>query len=194
MPTDERITAYIAKAAPFAQPILTHVRSLVHDAVPDAGETIKWGMPFFEVQRRPLAMMAAFKGHAGLGIFDGTPMGTGEGMGQFGRLTSIADLPDAAVLHARLLEAAQLAAAGKPAMRRPSAPKPALTMPDDLAAALAAEPAAEARFSALTPGTQREYLEWVLGAKQLATRMKRIGTTIEQVAAGKKLNWRYENC
>jgi uncharacterized protein YdhG (YjbR/CyaY superfamily) len=194
MPTDERITAYIAKAAPFARPILEYLRALVHAAVPEATETIKWGMPFFEHQRRPLAMMAAFKGHAGLGIFDGSPMAKGDGMGQFGRLTSVADLPDAAVVHARLLEAAQLAAAGKPAMRRPSAPKPALTMPDDLAAALAAEPAAEVRFSALTPGAQREYLEWVLGAKQMATRMKRIGTSVEQVAAGKKLNWRYENC
>jgi uncharacterized protein YdeI (YjbR/CyaY-like superfamily) len=67
-------------------------------------------------------------------------------------------------------------------------------MPDDLAAALAAAPAARTGFAALTPGAQREYLEWVLGAKQAATRMKRIGTTVEQIAAGKKLNWRYENC
>lgn len=194
MPTDERITAYIAKAAPFAQPILEHVRTLVHAAVPEATETIKWGMPFFEHQRRPLAMMAAFKGHAGFGIFDGSPMGKGEGMGQFGKLTSVADLPEAAALHARLLEAAKLASAGEPAMRRQSAPKPALAMPDDLAAALAAVPAAEAGFAVLTPGAQREYLEWVLGAKQAATRAKRIATTVDQIAGGKNLNWRYENC
>ncbi len=194
MPHDDRITAYIAKAAPFARPILDHIRALVHAAVPEASETIKWGMPFFEHQRRPLAMMAAFKGHAGLGIFDGTPMAKGEGMGQFGKLTGVADLPGDTVLTDCLRAASTLAAAGKPAMRRQSAPKPALAMPDDLAAALTAVADAKAGFAALTPGAQREYLEWVLGAKQLATRMKRIGTTVEQVAAGKKLNWRYENC
>lgn len=194
MPTDERITAYIAKAAPFARPIHEHVRTLVHAAVPEATETIKWGMPFFEHQRRPLAMMAAFKGHAGLGIFDGTPMGKGEGMGQFGKLTDVADLPDDTVLTDRLQAAVTLAAAGKPAMRPRAAPKPALAMPDDLASALAAVPAAKAGFAALTPGAQREYLEWVLGAKQAATRAKRIATTVDQIAEGKKLNWRYENC
>jgi uncharacterized protein YdhG (YjbR/CyaY superfamily) len=142
MPLDDRTTAYIANEAPFARRILAPVRALVHDAVPDAGETIQWGMPFFEVQRRPLAMIAAFERHVGLGILDGTPMGTGEGMGQFGRLTGIADLPDELVLKTRLLAASTLAAAGKPAMRPRSAPRPALAVPDDLAAALGALPAA----------------------------------------------------
>ena len=45
MSTDPRIDSYIAKAAPFAQPILTHVRALVHRMLPGAGETIKWSMP-----------------------------------------------------------------------------------------------------------------------------------------------------
>jgi uncharacterized protein YdeI (YjbR/CyaY-like superfamily) len=44
------------------------------------------------------------------------------------------------------------------------------------------------------PGARREYLEWMLGAKQMATRSKRIATTVEQVAEGRKLHWRYENC
>jgi hypothetical protein len=152
------------------------------------------GMPFFEHQRRPLAMMAAFKGHAGLGIFDGSPMARDNGMGQFGKLIAVADLPDERSLADRLQTAATLAAAGKPAMRPRAAPKPALAMPDDLAAALAAVPAAEAGFAPLTLGAQREYLEWVLGAKQAATRSRRITTTVDQVDEGKKLNWRYENC
>lgn len=195
MSVDDRITAYIEKAAVFAQPILNHIRVLVHDAVPDATETIKWGMPFFEVNKRSLAMMAAFKVHAGLGIFDGTPMATGDGMGQFGKLATIADLPDAADLRTRLQAAAVLAAAGKAAMRpRLATPKPALVAPDELLAALAAAREAQVHFDAFTPGARREYIEWVLAAKQLATRSKRIATTVEQAAAGKKLNWKYENC
>ena len=41
------VDAYIAKAAPFAQPVLEHMRELMHKAGPDLNETIKWSMPFF---------------------------------------------------------------------------------------------------------------------------------------------------
>jgi len=38
---DPRIDAYIAKSADFAQPILNHVRKLVHAACPNVEETLK---------------------------------------------------------------------------------------------------------------------------------------------------------
>lgn len=195
---DDRVSAYIDRTLPFAQPILRHVRDLVHGQFPDATETIKWGMPFLEVSGKPVLMMAAFKAHAGVGIFDGSPMASGEDMGNLGKLTSVADLPDDAVLAQRLEQAAALIAAGGGGMKlssqAPRAPKPDVAMPDDLAAALAALPGAEAQFAAMPPGARREYLEWVTSAKQPATRVKRIETTAAQVAAGKRLNWRYEKC
>jgi uncharacterized protein YdeI (YjbR/CyaY-like superfamily) len=191
MPRDARIDAYIERAQPFAQPILNQVRAAVHSAVPEAAETVKWGMPFFMVNGRDVAMMAAFKAHAGVGIFDGSAMGGGEAMGNVGKLASIDDLP--ADLMTRLQAAAVLAAQGKP-MRAaaPRVPKADIAMPDDLAAALAGNPAAAAAFAAFPPGARREYLEWVTSAKQPATREKRIETTVAQAAEGKKLNWKYE--
>ena len=43
MPTlDPRIDDYIANSAPFAQPILTHLRQVVHEACPEVEETWKW--------------------------------------------------------------------------------------------------------------------------------------------------------
>ncbi len=45
---DKRIDEYISKKIAFAQPILIHLRKLVHDACPDVVENIKWGMPFME--------------------------------------------------------------------------------------------------------------------------------------------------
>ena len=45
-----KIDAYIAKSQPFAQPILTHIRELVHKACPDVEEEIKWSMPFFALR------------------------------------------------------------------------------------------------------------------------------------------------
>jgi uncharacterized protein YdeI (YjbR/CyaY-like superfamily) len=193
MPQDARVSAYIEAAQPFAQPILNQVRAAVHAAVPDAVEAMKWSMPFFTLNGRDITMMAAFKAHAGVGIFDGTPMAGKDGMGNLGKLASVDDLP--ADLAARLAMAAALAMEGKPArMAVRTAPKPEIAMPDDLAAALAAHPAAEAQFAAFPPGARREYLEWVASAKQPATRAKRIETTVVQAAEGKRLNWKYEKC
>ena len=45
---DPRVDAYIASSADFAKPILSHIRSLVHEACPHVEETIKWSMPHFE--------------------------------------------------------------------------------------------------------------------------------------------------
>lgn len=39
---DKRVDAYIAKAQPFAKPILKHLRELVHKASPLLEENIKW--------------------------------------------------------------------------------------------------------------------------------------------------------
>ena len=46
--TDPRVDTRIAKAQPFAKPILVHPRALVHKAVPDVQETIKWSFPHFD--------------------------------------------------------------------------------------------------------------------------------------------------
>jgi len=193
MAEDDRITAYIEAAQPFAQPILRHVRQLVLQAIPDAQETMKWSMPFFTLAGRDLAMMAAFKAHAGVGIFDGSPMGGGEAMGNVGKLSDISDLPEDAELITRLQTAADLAKAGKPPQtRKAAAAKPDLAMPDDMAAALAAHPQALAHFGAFPPGARRDYIEWVISAKQSATRARRIETTVAQAADGKKMGWKYE--
>jgi uncharacterized protein YdeI (YjbR/CyaY-like superfamily) len=198
MAQDARIDAYIATAEPFARPILEHIRKLVHATVPGATETMKWSMPFFDLNGQRLAMMAGFKAHVGLGIFDGTPMGAKEsgaqGMGQFGKITAVGDLPGEAELAKRLQTAAALIASGGAPKMKKAAPKPALDMPNDLAAALAANPEAAAKFAAFPPGARREYIEWVVTAKQPATRASRIATTVAQSADGKKRNWKYEVC
>ena len=194
MSTDPRIDAYIAKAAPFAQPILSHVRALVHRALPEAGETIKWSMPHFTLDGRNVAGMAAFKAHCAVMIHgDGRQ---GEAMGQYGKITEVADLPADAELVANLKAAAKrvqtVGTALKP--RTPKAPKPEIAVPEEFAAALAKVPAANAAFVAFAPSHRREYLEWVVEAKRAETRDKRIAQAVEWIAEGKKRNWKYENC
>jgi len=195
MATDPRIDAYIAKAAPFAQPILTHLRQLVHATVPGLDEAIKWGMPHFVYKGKNLAGLAAFKAHTAFVVHgDGRQ---GDAMGQYGKIASLADLPADSVLADKLLDAVaridQDGTAIKP-KAVPKAPKAEIAMPDDLAAALDAMQGVRERFDAFPPGARREYLEWIVSAKRPETRAKRIVTTCEQVAEGKKLNWKYENC
>jgi uncharacterized protein YdeI (YjbR/CyaY-like superfamily) len=195
---DPRIDAYIAKAQPFARPILEKVRERVHAVVPDTEEAMKWGMPAYTRRGKIIVMTPAFKAHAALNFWRGQEIGDGQpkagAMGQFGRLTSVNDLPRDNELDALIREAAELASTA-PAPRKPKhAPKPAPEMHLEFAAALAQEPAAKASFEAFSPSAQRDYLEWVAEAKRDETRHKRIATAVEWLAQGKKRNWQYEKC
>jgi len=53
---DPRIDAYIAKAEPFARPILEYIRTVMHAACPQAVETIKWGFPHFTYKDKLLVI------------------------------------------------------------------------------------------------------------------------------------------
>jgi len=197
MSKDPRVDAYIARQAEFARPILDQLRAAMHAACPEVEESIKWSMPAFLLNGRPLANMAAFKAHASFGFWRGRELvgdAVQEGaMGQFGRLMSPADLPPPETL-AALIRAAAAKTAEGPAPRPKKPPKPELPTPDDLRAALDAEPKAAASFDAFPPSCRREYVEWIVEAKRPETRAKRIAQAVEWMADGKRRNWKYENC
>ena len=199
MSRDPRIDAYIARQADFARPILEHLRAAVHSACPEAEETMKWSMPHFLYKGQMLAGMAAFKAHATFGFWRGKEVlgETGaerEAMGQFGRLTSVADLPPDDVLAALVRQAVAVTDSG-PRQSRPKAPpKRELETPRDLQTALDSNPAARAAFEGFPPGGRREYVEWVVEAKRPETRDKRIAQAVEWMAEGKRRHWKYQNC
>lgn len=195
---DSRIDAYVAKAAPFARPILEHVRARVHAAVPGAEETIKWGAPAFTLDGKILLIIAAFKAHAALNFWRGQELRGGEAkdeaMGQFGRLTSIDDLPADDMLDACLKEAAALASTAPAPRKTKHEPKPAAQLHPEFAEALDANPAAKAFLDGFSASARRDYVDWIAEAKQDSTRAKRIATAIEWLADGKKRHWKYESC
>lgn len=194
---DSRIDAYIDHAAPFAQPVLRHLRKVVHAASPDIDETMKWGFPHF-MREGILCSMAAFKQHCAFGFWKASvvPRDAGapvvKAMGQFGRITSVVDLPPRAVLIGYVREAIRLNEAGE-RTAKPSAPKHAKApaMPADFRRTLAGVPAAWAAFAKFSPSQRREYLEWITGAKRDETRARRISTAVEWIAAGKPRRWKY---
>jgi uncharacterized protein YdeI (YjbR/CyaY-like superfamily) len=196
--SDPRIDAYIERQAEFAQTILHYVRAVVHEACPDCEETLKWSSPSYMYKGKILAGMAAFKAHAVFGFWSGSLVLEADpeqksAMGQFGRLTSVDELPPRAMLIALTHKAMKLIDDGvKPP--RDKHKKPPFTVPQDLRAAIDALPAAKATFDAFPPSQQREYADWVADAKRDETRAKRLAQSVEWLAEGKRRNWKYENC
>ncbi len=198
MKTDPRIDAYIARKADFAQPILAYLREIVHAACPDCEETLKWSSPSFLYKGEILAGMAAFKAHATFGFWRGSLVVGKDneqmsGMGQFGRLAAIADLPPRAEIEALVRKAMQLTDDGVKPPRDKHKKEP-FRVPQDLRAALDANPAAAATFDGFPPSAQRDYVDWVSEAKRDETRVKRLAQSVEWLAEGKRRHWKYQDC
>ncbi|HYE54321.1 MAG TPA: YdeI/OmpD-associated family protein [Chitinophagaceae bacterium] len=200
--TDPHVDAYIKKSAPFAQPILEHLRQLVHKACPQVTETIKWGFPHFEYKGL-LCSMAAFRQHCNFGFWKGSLLKDDAGvlekvgktdMGFFDKINTLEDLPSDKVIITYIREAMRL---NDENVRVPSKPRSAAALkspetPPDLAAALKKNKAAQQTFEGLSPSGKKEYITWINDAKTEDTRAKRLATTIEWLSEGKTRNWKYE--
>jgi len=203
-----QIDAYLATSKPFAQPILNHIRELVHKACPGVVETIKWNRPFFEYKGVILGNMSAFKEHCSFGfwgeeiaaVLREAKLLQPDAMGSLGRLTRVEDLPPDKQMLGLLRQAtafiengqctSPIAARHKVAKAPTSAPE----APPEFTKALKADKKASAAFAAFSPSCKREYLEWIADAKRAETRDKRIATAIEWIGEGKQRNWKYQNC
>ena len=159
---------------------------------------MKWSTPTFTVDGKILLGMAAFKAHAALNFWRGQELrgdsAKADAMGQFGRLTSIQDLPPDQELDALIREGARLARTAPAPRKVKHEPKPAPELHPEFAAALEANPKAKAALDGFPSSARRDYLEWISEAKQDATRTKRIATAIEWLREGKRRHWKYQNC
>jgi uncharacterized protein YdeI (YjbR/CyaY-like superfamily) len=192
---EPRIDAYIARAKPFARPILEKVRERVHAVVPDIEEAMKWGHPTYCRGGKILLGTAAFKEHAAVNFWRGQELGLAreEGaMGQLGKLKNVADLPPN--LDELIAKAAELAQSAPAPRKAKHAPKPVPQLHPDFAKALAKAPKAKAVLDSFPPSAQRDYLEWISEAKQESTRAKRIATAVEWLTEGRRRHWKYEGC
>src|ERR1039458_10186762 len=206
--TDPKIDAYVAKAAPFAQPILAHLRALVHKACPDVEEDVKWGRPFFADGGTILSNISAFKAHCSFGFW-GAEIGKvlvrdgvvrEGGMGSLGKIASLKDLPPEKKLLGYIRQAAALIDSGLGdnrivvARRVVKAPKPPVEVPAEFTAALRRDRKAAATYAAFSLSCQREYAEGIADAKRPETRDRRIAQAVEWIAKGKQRNWKYQGC
>ncbi|HXC04081.1 MAG TPA: DUF1801 domain-containing protein [Bacteroidia bacterium] len=206
MAKNKVIDVYIAKAAPFAKPILTHIRNLVHQACPEVEEQTKWGFPHFDYKGMCISM-AGFKAHCSLGFWKASLMkdpqklftrlsgAEGTGMGHLGKITSLKDLPSDKILLAYFKEAIRLNEEGitlPPRAKPPVKDKKELILPPALVAGLKKNKKAATQFKAFSYSHQKEYAEWIGEAKTEETIQKRLATTLEWLEEGKSRNWKYK--
>lgn len=194
------VDAYIEASAPFAKPILNHIRRLVHAANPNINETIKWGFPQFEYKGM-VCNMAAFKQHCAFRFWKASLLSdthqvlaqTGKtAMGHLGQIKSLADLPPDEVLVAYIQEAIRLNEEDKKvAAKAPVQQTQELQLPGFFLEALHQHPAALHTFQNFSRSNKKEYLEWLLDAKTEETRNRRLATALDWLAEGKTRNWKY---
>ena len=199
------VDAYIAKSPAFARPILTRLRKLMHRACPTIEETMKWSVPHFE-KNGIVASIPAFKQHVAYGFWSKKliderlgkdaemlfPKDAERGMG--GRkIRSPDELPPDALILRAIRIAVALNEEGIRPKRVPSKKGP-VKPPSYLMAALKRNAKARQTFERFTPSQQREYVAWLVEARQETTREKRLATTIEWLAEGKQRYWKYQDC
>ena len=198
--TEPKIDAYIAKAQPFAKPILIHIRELVHKACPDVEEKIKWSFPHFDYHGEMMMSMAAFKNHAVFGFWKAALMKDRKllemaqseaAMGHSGKLTSVKDLPPDKKLLGYIKEAMKLNDEGIKLPSREKKPVEELPVPAYLKTAFKKNKKAQTAFDNFPPSHRKEYILWFEEAKTEETRNKRLTQGLEWIAEGKSRNWKY---
>jgi uncharacterized protein YdeI (YjbR/CyaY-like superfamily) len=196
---DKSVDTYISKSQDFAKPILKHIRGLVHKGCPGVEEKMKWSFPTFNYKGSILCNMAAFNQHATFGFWKVSllrskgvlPEADESAMGQFGRITSISDLPSDKVILSIIKEAAKLNEHGVKIPKKKKTEKKDVSVPEYFIKALNKNKKAKTTFDNFSPSHKREYVEWVTEAKTEETRNKRLNTSIEWLSEGKPRNWKY---
>lgn len=197
---DPRIDAYIAKAGLFAQPVLIHLRELIHKVCPEAEETIKWSFPHFVYKGEILCSMASFKNHCAFGFYKASLMNdkslienspNENAAWQLGRLTSLKDLPPDKKLISYIKEAMKLNEEGIRLKQTSSNERKELVVPDYFTNELNKNNKALKVFEEFSYTNKKEYIDWITEAKTETTREKRLMTAIEWISEGKPRNWKY---
>lgn len=195
------ITQYIENAAEFAQPILNLLRAVIHEACPEVEEKIKWSFPHFDYKGEMMCSFAAFKNHCAFGFWKASLLedmiseikkNSEYAMGDFGRITTIEELPDKKVLKLLIIEAMRLNDEGIKLPPKSVADKIPIDTPKDFELLLNNNKVAKSYFDNFAYSHKKEYIMWFDEAKTDATRQKRMNQALEWISEGKGRNWKYE--
>jgi uncharacterized protein YdeI (YjbR/CyaY-like superfamily) len=162
-------------------------------------EEIKWGGPLYTLDGRHVLAIGGFKNYFAIwfhhGVFLSDPnqvlVNAGEGRTRGLRQWRFASAEKIrpALIRKYIKEAIKNSREGKEI--RPEK-KAAIAVPAELQSAFRSDKALKTAFQGLTPGKQREYLEYIAEAKTEATREKRVGKIMPMILEGQGLNDKYK--
>lgn len=160
-------------------------------------EEIKWGIPTYSAHGKNIVAFAGFKNHVALWFYNGVFLKDEQkvlynaneektrGLRQW-RFTSADEInPDLVLSY--VFEAIQNQKEGKEI--KPESKK--LAIPAELQKALDSNKVLKSAFESLTPGRQKEYIEFIDSAKREPTRIDRLNKSIPIILEGKGLHDKY---
>lgn len=168
---------------------LIALRSLLLDC--GLTEERKWGVPTYMWKNTNVLILSAFKESCTLNFFKGSLLDNSHGLlvkpgpnsqaGRFLRFTSVDEITSRYdLIKSIILEAIEIEEKGlKPEIIQNPEP-----IPDELQTFFDNDPNLKNAFESLTPGRQRGYILYFIGAKQSQTRISRIEKYIPQILNG----------
>jgi uncharacterized protein YdhG (YjbR/CyaY superfamily) len=206
------VDAYLARFTGAARAALDELRALLHEAVPDASETMAYGIPTLDLHGRHVLHFGGFARHVGLyptpsgmEAFDAELSRYARGKGSV-RFPLEEPLPADLIRRIVAFRVDEVEAllgtggAGKggptPGGTPPRAQRPVRRerhpMPAIVREALEAEGLMDA-YMARPPYQRNDYLGWVSGAKREATQARRLRQMLDELAEGRSymgMPWR----
>jgi uncharacterized protein YdeI (YjbR/CyaY-like superfamily) len=189
------VDGYIADATHW-QSELKRLREILVST--DLDETVKWGAPCYTFGGKNVVGMAAFKTYFGLWFYQGALLddkmqvlinaqeGRTKVLRQW-RLQSVEEIKPATIRR-YVSEAVKLAREGRAVTADRTRP---VVIPPELKIALQGNKVVGNKFRKLRPGQQREYADYIAGAKREETKLRRIKKVLPMIKAGAGLNDRY---
>ena len=158
-------------------------------------EHVKWGHPCYMHKGRNIALLGAFRDNFRLNFMNAALLKDPEGvLEKQGEMTQNPNMirftsNDAVSAQREIIIAylQELMGYAEEGIKPPKVERE-IELPDELIEALAADPEFSEAFDALTPGRQRSYAIVIGGAKQSATRAKRVEKYRDKIFAGKGAN------
>jgi len=193
----QKITDYINNVDGEFHDMLIKLREIIMSSNLGIVEDWKWGAPNF-YYKGMVCWLALFKKHVGINFFKGSLITDKYNLfekqyenriNRMIKYTALSEVEEEQLKY-YLLEAVEINQQGK----KPTPKRTTVDMPENFQNALNGNPKAQIFFDSLAPSYKKEYIQWIATAKQKATRVKRLNTSIEWLSEGKKKSWKYEKC
>jgi hypothetical protein len=189
----QEISDYIGAMPDFSRAICNKLRNIILNADKNIVEDWKWG-PHYSCHGM-ICGFGAFRHHVKFTFYNGSAMSDRKKLfnhcvdNEFNRsikYTVLEEIDEGAITQ-YVKESIEV---NKKGFKRVVPPK-ALQIPDDLQTALSNDTIATKFFQELSPGYQKDFVQWVTSAKRIETRIDRISKVVKMCREKRRMNDQY---